>query len=69
MGAPSLLFGIALTGDRLGPVYDLSPDGERFLFLKPADAGRDPSAAQLLSVEHWEHDARRRLTAARLASP
>ena len=41
------------TGGSL-PFYDVSPDGQRFLMLKPVDpAGRDSAPTQINVVLNW----------------
>jgi hypothetical protein len=56
-GAPARLFGLHLPGDRLGPTFDVSPDGRRFLIVK-ADDDDDEGATRgpLLLVDHWREE-------------
>ena len=42
-----------LPGDPLGPSFDISPDGRRFLIVKAEDGGDGATAGPLLLVDHW----------------
>jgi hypothetical protein len=43
-----------------GPMYDVSPDGQRFLMLKPAgQAQQAPRRANLVVVLNWLEEFRR----------
>jgi len=44
----------------LGRTYDVSPDGRRFLMIKP-DAGEDSTAAptSLVVVQNWDQELKR----------
>jgi len=54
VGRPEPLFEAARFSDRLGPVYDISPDGERFLFLREGGpAGNAGRRADLRLVLRW----------------
>ena len=59
-GTPmKLLEGRYVTGGTFGRMYDVSPDGLRFLMLKAP--GTDASAAPtaLIVVQHWDEELRR----------
>ena len=43
------------------PNYDASPDGQRFLMLKPADL--DEGARQIVVVQNWFEELKRRMAA------
>ena len=62
---PRRLFEAQAFAGRLGPVYSVSPDGQRFLFVRE-DPERDSAAARrhLLVVQHWTTE-----LAAALAAP
>ncbi len=57
------LFRLSGVEDRLGPLYDVAPDGARFLVFRDAS----PSAArpQVLLVQGWLHDVRARASGPR----
>ena len=59
-GTPARLFRLDPPGDRLGPTFDISPDGRRFLVVK-ADRGDAASTGPLLLVDHWREELRARL--------
>ncbi len=46
-----------------GRKYDISPDGQRFLFLKPAGAqtSEDAGPPRLIVVENWFEELKRRV--------
>ena len=52
-GTPVRLFRVDLPGDPLGPSFDISPDGRRFLIVKAEDGGDGATAGPLLLVDHW----------------
>ena len=59
-GTPmKLLEGRYVTGGTLGRMYDVSPDGQRFLMIKAP--GPDPSATPpaLVVVQHWDEELKR----------
>jgi hypothetical protein len=59
-GTPmKLLEGRYVTGGTLGRMYDVSPDGQRFLMIK--SPGTDASAAPpaLVVVQHWDEELKR----------
>lgn len=45
VGAPGRVVSVDLIADRLGPVFELMPDGERFLAVEIFDATRRPAHA------------------------
>jgi serine/threonine-protein kinase len=49
---PARLFPLKPFGGRLGPHFDVSPDGQRFLVLMPG-AIETPRAASLVLVQNW----------------
>jgi eukaryotic-like serine/threonine-protein kinase len=59
-GTPVPLFAVDLPADRLGPVYDLSPDGRRFLFVKMPAAEAAATVGPVLLVQNWQEDLRLR---------
>jgi serine/threonine-protein kinase len=65
-GTPmKLLEGRYVTGGTLGRMYDVSPDGQRFLMIKAP--GTDASAAPpaLIVVQHWDEELKRLVPATR----
>ena len=54
------VFKIAPFGGRLGADFDVSPDGERFLFILAGPSGA-PRQAQFVFVQHFVEDLRARL--------
>lgn len=52
-GPPARLLAVDLPSDRLGPTYDLSPDGRRFLFAKTPAAEAAAGIGPLLIVQNW----------------
>ena len=54
---PTRLFDYAPYGGRLGPDFEVSPDGSRFLMIRPAE-DTPASRAQLVLVQHWEQELR-----------
>ena len=53
LGRPTTLFDASSFGDRLGPLYDVAPDG-RFLFLRPGGTtGEPPRRSDLRMVTYW----------------
>ncbi len=69
-GRPQRVFSARLFGERLGPLYAIAPDGQRFLVIKD-DAERDQVAArrQLLLVQNWVQELTERLSATRGTRP
>ena len=64
-GAPQRLFDARPFAGRLGPVYSVSPDGQRFLLIRE-EPERDSAAARrsLLVVQHWTSELATALAAA-----
>jgi eukaryotic-like serine/threonine-protein kinase len=56
-GAPARLFDITPFGGRLGPDFEVAPDGQRFLFMLPAPT-QAPRAVQLVLVQRWADELR-----------
>jgi Tol biopolymer transport system component len=52
---PARLFRLDLPGDQLGPAFDISPDGRRFLIVK-AERGEGATTGPLLLVDHWREE-------------
>jgi eukaryotic-like serine/threonine-protein kinase len=46
-----------------GPVYDVSPDGRRFLLIKAADAGNSQTLPQLIVAINWLAELKQRFSA------
>jgi serine/threonine-protein kinase len=59
-GSSKRLFPIDLFGGRLGPDYEVSSDGRRFLFIVTR-ASPDAAPAHLVFVQHLDEDLRARL--------
>ena len=55
-GKPQALFDVAVNGEAYNQ-YDISPDGERFLFLK--DSGEDPPPTELRVETSWTEGLKR----------
>jgi serine/threonine-protein kinase len=55
---PLFTFGAAM-GDRLVRNFDVTSDGERFLFLVPEGAAASESTAELVLVENWIEELKR----------
>jgi hypothetical protein len=63
-GKPQVLFeGSWLPTAISSPNYDVSPDGQRFLMLKAVD--EDPDARQIVVVQNWLEELKRRMAAAK----
>ena len=60
-GSPAPVFSVDLPSDRLGPIFDISPDGRRFLFVKATQAESGDARSFILHVvENWTDDLNRR---------
>jgi len=59
-GTSTRLFTIDLFGGRLGPDYEVSADGQRFLCIVTRPA-LDAPPAQLVFVQNWNEELRARL--------
>jgi hypothetical protein len=57
-GTPTkLLEGQYVTGGgTLGRIYDVSPDGQRFLKIKAPGTGASAAPPALIVVQHWEEE-------------
>ncbi len=55
LGAPRKLFalGSGLVGSNTVPLYDLTPDDQRFVMARLAASNQAPGAGQLIVVENW----------------
>jgi Tol biopolymer transport system component len=55
IGTPRKLFNLEAEGlSELGREYDVAPDGQRFVMVRPI--GRSASTFELVFVENWAHD-------------
>jgi serine/threonine-protein kinase len=63
-GRPTRLFGVKPFGGRLGPDFEVSPDGQRFLFLIPT-ATEAPHPTSLVLVQNWAQALTTRLAGGR----
>jgi serine/threonine protein kinase len=43
--------------------YDVSPDGQRFLMIKPSRADSQPGSSGLIVVQHWDEELKTRTSA------
>ena len=62
VGAPRLLFELPFgpTGGGVGPPpWDVTPDGQRFIFVKPGDDELAPLSIHI--VENWFEELKRRV--------
>ena len=50
-GNPEVLFENYYVFEQGGPNYDVSPDGERFLMIKPVESA--PATPQIIVVQNW----------------
>ena len=60
-GKPRMLFAgqfVAAAGS--DPNYDVSPDGQRFLMLEEAEPGTSTASAQIIVVQNWVNELKRR---------
>ena len=53
------LFGTGGTGDLSARTYDVSPDGERFLMIKPLGLNQPATSANLIVVQHFDEELKR----------
>jgi hypothetical protein len=62
-GAPAKLFGGTFYlggGEAFGRMYDVAPDGSRFLMIKEVSAGNDGAKPpSILIVQNWFEELRR----------
>jgi hypothetical protein len=62
VGKPRMLFqGAYLRTFGAQPMYDVSPDGERFLMIKPSE--QTISLTQIVVVQNWFEELKRRVPA------
>ena len=54
-----------LSGDRPNRNYDVTPDGQRFLMVKPNPAGPEPPAEYITVVFNWIEELQNRLRSGR----
>ena len=60
-GKPRVLFeGPYVLTPRSFPDYDVSPDGQRFLMLKPAEDQQ--SASQIVVVQNWVEELKQKVS-------
>ena len=66
-GTPSKMFGGRyVTGDSTsGRTYDVSPDGKRFLMIKPGGSDAAASPPTIVVVQNWRDELKRSLASAR----
>jgi len=58
--ATKLLDGRSLFGGFLGRTYDVSPDGKRFLMIKPGNGAESTSPpTSLVVVQHFDEELKR----------
>jgi eukaryotic-like serine/threonine-protein kinase len=59
---PRILFeGPYLATPLTSPNYDVSPDGQRFLMLKPDEQTSSSAATQIVVVQNWFEELKRRV--------
>jgi serine/threonine-protein kinase len=60
--APRRLFplGVGLVSSNTVPLYDLTPDDRRFIMVRLAEVNQAPGAGQLVVVDNWFEELRRR---------
>jgi len=64
-GKPKMLFSgeyVAAPGNDSSPNYDVSPDGQRFLMLKEAEEGASSATTQIIVVQNWVAELKRRFS-------
>ena len=49
------------TSFTVGPMYDVSPDGQRFLMIRDARVDQTPAPARVIVVQHWFEELKRLL--------
>jgi serine/threonine-protein kinase len=62
-GNPTKLFDMRYFVTNGGPVYDVSPDGQRFLMIKENATGDSSTPASMVVVEHWFEELKARVSA------
>jgi hypothetical protein len=63
IGTPRPLFAVASSGERLGPQFDVSPDGQRILVLSPSPVDPVADRPEVWVVQGWAADLGRALGA------
>jgi len=60
--APRRLFplGVGLVSSNVVPLYALTPDDRRFVMVRLAEVNQAPGAGQLVVVDNWFEELRRR---------
>jgi serine/threonine-protein kinase len=58
-GNPQVLFEGRYAAPQVGRVYDVSPDGRRFLMLKESESGAEAQPPQLVVVLNWFEELKR----------
>jgi hypothetical protein len=62
VGKPKMLFrGPYVTTPITFPYYDVSPDGQRFLMIKPTEQTSSSSLTQIVVVQNWFEELKRRV--------
>ncbi|MCC7178022.1 MAG: serine/threonine-protein kinase [Acidobacteria bacterium] len=61
IGKPRPLFAVASSGERLGPQFDVSPDGQRLLVLSPAPVDPVADRPEVRVIQGWGLDLARAL--------
>ena len=46
-----------------GRTYDVSPDGKRFMMIKPVNGGDQPSTPGIVLVQHFDEELKRLVSA------
>ena len=57
--------GGVLIGSNIVPYYDLTPDDKRYVMVRLAAVNQAPGAGQLVVVDNWFEELRRKMGAAR----
>jgi hypothetical protein len=60
VGKPRMLFqGPYVRTTGTGPFYDVSPDGQRFMMIKPGESTASSSLTQIVVVQNWFQELKR----------
>jgi hypothetical protein len=59
---PETLFSLESPLERLGPFFDVSPDGRRFLVIRERPSPARSAAPRLLAIMNWDQVLRGQLT-------
>ena len=57
-GSPQVLF-TGIYAGRVGRMYDVAPDGQRFLMIKPAETTEEGVENQVILVQNWFEELKR----------